>query len=94
MEKILVSIHDAKADTWTPPHTVDSKAAAIREFGMLVNDRQQTMISEHPADFDLFQVGTWDCVAGLVDGLNGGKNPMAIHIANGVDVKVAADAKA
>lgn len=87
MNKLLVSLHDSKADTWTPPHLVDTKASALREFGLLVNDHQRTMISNHSADFDLYVVGEFDSTTGtliLCDRL---------HLANGIDVKVVSDEK-
>lgn len=76
---ILVSLYDGKAETWSPPSCADSKAAAIRQFEMLVNDRQQTLVSMHPEDFTLFMVGEFD--GALV------KVCDKLALANGVDVK-------
>ena len=57
---ILVSVHDVKAETYTPPHVAQSKAAAIREFEVIVNDKEKkTMIAQHPEDFSLILVGEW-----------------------------------
>lgn len=76
---ILVSLYDGKAETWSPPSCADSKAAAIRQFEMLVNDRQQTLVSMHPEDFTIFAVGEFD--GALVKGCD------KLALANGVDVK-------
>lgn len=76
---ILVSLFDSKAETWSPPSCADSKAAAIRQFEMLVNDRQQTLVSTHPEDFTLFMLGDFDGV--MLKACD------KIALANGIDVK-------
>lgn len=76
---ILVSLYDGKAETWSPPSCADSKAAAIRQMEMLVNDRQQTLVSMHPEDFTLFMVGDF------VDDVVQPRDKVAL--ANGVDVR-------
>lgn len=81
---ILVSLHDIKAQTWSNPHVCQNKAAALREFGMLVNDNHNTLVAGHPADFDLFQVAT---CSDLFDGKLVPCLP-AEHLANGNDVKI------
>lgn len=76
---ILVSLYDGKAETWSPPSCADSKAAAIRQMEMLVNDKQPTLVSTHPEDFTLFMVGVFDdCDV---------KGCEKLALANGVDVK-------
>lgn len=81
---ILVSLHDLKADTWTPPHVVQNKAAALREFESLVNDSQHTLVSDHASDFDMFQIGEYDSDTGVVAGFS-----LAdfVKVANGSEVK-------
>lgn len=76
---ILVSLFDSKAESWSPPACADSKAAAIRQFEMLVNDRQQTLVSTHPDDFSLFVLAEFDDFQI--------KPVSRVSLANGVDVK-------
>ena len=76
---ILVSLFDSKAETWSPPSCADSKAAAIRQMELLVNDRQQTLVSSHPEDFTLFMIGQFD--GSEVKGFD------KFALANGIDVK-------
>lgn len=79
MEGILVTLYDSKAETYTNPAAVESPAAAIRQFDMLVNDKQSTMVSTHPEDFTLFEVATFK---------DANVQPCAkLALANGVDVK-------
>ena len=75
---ILVSLYDGKADTWSPPACADSKAAAIRQMEMLVNDTQPTLVATHPEDFTLFHVGDF------IDDVVQSRDKVAL--ANGVDV--------
>lgn len=84
---ILVSLFDAKAQTWSNPHCCQNKATALREFQSLVNDGGRTLVSQHPADFDLFEVATCE------DLFDGKLVPVSapIHLANGNDVLRAAE---
>lgn len=77
---ILVSLYDGKAETWTQPTCADSKAAAIRQLELLVNDKQQTLVSTHPEDFTLYMVGEFD--GSVVKGSD------KLALANGIDVKL------
>lgn len=80
---ILVSLYDAKAETWTSPRVCANVPCAIREFGALVNDGANTIVSANPTDFDLFQVAELpEPFVGKVVPLDAPK-----HIANGKDVK-------
>lgn len=76
---ILVSLFDAKAETWSPPSCADSKAAAIRQMEILVNDKQPTLVSTHPEDFTLFMLGEFDGV--MLKACD------KIALANGIDFK-------
>lgn len=74
---VLVSLYDCKADSFSKPMVADSKAAALRDFGFVVNDGK-SLVSLAPQDFSLFQVGEWD-----------GKTLIAcdkVCLGNGVDV--------
>lgn len=70
---ILVTLHDSKAGTWTPPHAVNNPAVAIREFEALVKDQQKTLVSQHPSDFSIWQIGDWSERDGFVTGLEASK---------------------
>ncbi len=73
---ILISVHDSKAETWSPPVCSPTKAAALRDFGAACT-RSDTMMSQAPADFDLWQVGDW------IDNKIVASQPL--HLANGAD---------
>lgn len=78
MEKLLISVRDSKAESWSAPFTADNKAVALREFGTLVQDGR-TLVGQHPADFDLFVVGIFDTSLGEVESMD------SEHLANGLD---------
>ena len=80
MKGILVELYDSKADTYTQPTVAQSNADAIRQFGILVNDKAGTLVNLHPEDFTLFRVGSFE------DHMISGEDRQAL--ANGVDVKV------
>lgn len=80
MKGIFVELFDAKADTYTQPSVAQSNADAIRQFGILVNDKQGTLVSLHPEDFTLYRVGSFDGYSIVSEDRQA--------LANGVDVKV------
>lgn len=80
MSGILVSIYDAKADSYTHPSVASSDADAIRQFSILVNDREGTLLALHPEDFTLFRIGSFDCCKIVGEDRK--------SLANGIDVKV------
>lgn len=79
---ILVSLFDAKAQTWSNPHVCQNKAVALREFASLCNDDRGTIVSANPTDFDLFVVGEFEePFKGIICPLDA-----PLHLANGKDV--------
>ena len=78
MNKLLISIKDSKAETWSVPAGTDNKATALRDFGTLVADGR-TIVGQHPSDFDLYVVGSFDLSTGLVE------SRIPEHLANGSD---------
>ena len=58
MTKMMFSVRDSKAETWSFPFQSDNNATAIRDFSTLVNDGR-TMVGQHPEDFDLYYLGTF-----------------------------------
>lgn len=79
MQGILVTLFDSKAESYSAPTVAESNAAAIRQFEILVNDKQRTLVSTHPEDFTLFRIGSYD---GPVV-----KSEDRQSLANGIDVK-------
>lgn len=84
MKGILVTLFDAKADSYTPPVVADSNAAAIRQLSLLVNDSKGSLIELHPEDFTLFRIASFDGAVVI------GEERCAL--ANGIDVKIKSEA--
>lgn len=78
MSKLLISVRDSKAETYTPPFAADNKATALREFATIVGDGR-TLIGQHPEDFDIFVIGVFDTLSGKVE------PRVPEHLANGLD---------
>ena len=79
MKKLLISVYDTKAESWSIPVATDNKASAMRMFADLVSD-SRTLVGSHPEDFQLWQVGFFDVSTGLLE-------QDVQHLANGVDFK-------
>ena len=79
--QLIFSIQDSKAEAYMRPFFANARGIAIREFTNLVNDKNHP-VGQHPMDYTLFQIGTWD----EDDGVLRGDVPQAI--ANGLDVEI------
>lgn len=65
MVKRLYAIRDDKVGTFNPPCIVDNDAVAIRQFGDLVHDAKDTLITRHPDDFSIWYLAEYDDEKGL-----------------------------
>lgn len=79
MKKLMISVFDKKAESWSFPVQADNKLTAIRMFADLVSDNR-TLVGQHPEDFDLYELGEFDVTSG-------GFVVNCHRIANGLDFK-------
>lgn len=77
---IICTIHDSKAEAYLNPFTMRSEAEAIRAFGDAV-EKGGTPIADHPEDYHLYRVGSFDQISGVITG------EAAKSLAGGVDFK-------
>lgn len=77
----LYVLHDSKSETYTAPTLHQARGQAIRSFSDAVNGKEG-ILSQHPADFTLFEIGTYDLTTGVITSYDA-----KISVANGVDVK-------
>lgn len=61
----VYTVRDSKACACLPPFTMRSDGEAIRAFGDSVN-KGGTTLSDHPEDFVLMRVGSFDLVSGVM----------------------------
>lgn len=64
----VFSVRDMVAETYGQPFYAPTTAAAIRSFSQLSRDPQSQLYAS-PADFYLYQIGTFDVDTGLLQGL-------------------------
>lgn len=63
----VYSIYDNKALTWSQPFYATNKATALRTFSDAVN-KGESQISEHPTDYVLYEIGSFDDQNGKIQG--------------------------
>jgi len=63
MKKVF-SIRDAKISCFHTPFQADSEISAVRSITAAMMDHQGLM-TQFPADFELFEIGAYDEVTGL-----------------------------
>lgn len=56
----IVAIRDRAADVFGQPNFVTSLGAAIRGFGDEINRKSDSVLYQHPEDFDLYHLGEYD----------------------------------
>lgn len=61
----MVAIHDSKSETFSRPFCVRAYGEAERAFADGVNDGKSDY-SKYPADFTLFELGSYDDVTGVI----------------------------
>ena len=66
MKLKLFACHDSKAGAFMQPFFFQATGQAIRAFSDTVND-PKTQLNRHPADFTLFELGTFDDQTGEVE---------------------------
>lgn len=65
----MYSIRDQKAECFNTPFFQKTHGEAERSFTELCND-PKSMVAKYPDDYDLYHVGTYDDVKGVVKSLD------------------------
>lgn len=64
----VLTVRDRAANVFGQPFVAVSKGGAIRSFGdEIARVDPNNNLNKHPADFDLYQLGTYDDSTGLFD---------------------------
>lgn len=69
MEVKVFSVYDVKTAAYGQPFFSPTRASAQRAFIGACSDRS-TMLGQHPQDFRLFELGTFDDQSGLLSSIN------------------------
>ncbi len=64
----MFAIYDSKAATYNAPFCFGATGQAVRAFADLANDRDSN-IAKHPADYFLYEIGTYDDAVAAVNAL-------------------------
>ena len=83
MQKLYV-LYDCKSETYTAPTVNPARGQALRSFSDAVNGKDQpSVLSQHPQDFTLFEIGEYDINTGILS-----LYEARVAVANGLDVKI------
>ena len=61
MKRLIYSVYDTCGECYQPPFLMKTKGEGIRAFTQAVND-SSTPLFKYPADYVLFELGTFDDV--------------------------------
>ena len=79
----VFAIYDSCASAFLPPFNLPRSEMAIRAFADCLNSKSH-QFSEHPEDYTLFQVATFNDADGVFTNLE----PVNINLGNGLSLKV------
>lgn len=83
MKLLAVTCRDRKVDSFGQPIFAQSRGAAIRSFSDEINRAApENMLYQHPGDFDLYELGTYDTDTGKLT-----QHDAPVQIAIGEDLK-------
>jgi len=77
----MFTVYDSKAETYLRPFTMQSTGEAIRGFITTLNDFN-TEFGKYPADFTLFEIGTFDPTTCTINSLT-----TLTNLGNGLHLK-------
>lgn len=63
----IVAVRDIKADCFGQPNFVPNTGASIRSFGDQCQDEKSGVLYQHPEDFELYKLGTYNDQDGSFD---------------------------
>lgn len=66
MKMFIYCVYDSKAEAYMQPFFMQTKGQAIRGFDDVCNDAS-TQFYKHPADFTLFELGSFDDSNGHIE---------------------------
>lgn len=69
MKKSIYSIRDNKLGSFGTPVLIDNDAVAIRQFGDIIANGGDNVMSKHPSDFTLYHLGFVDLQTGKFENL-------------------------
>lgn len=77
----IFAIYDSKAEAYNQPFFMGTKGQALRAFTDEINN-SQSMISKHPADYTLMEIGEYDDSTGQLSPL-----PAKINLGTAIELK-------
>lgn len=73
----LYCTYDRAAESYSPPFAAPHVGVASRGFiDAINNSSRESDISNHPEDFDLFEIGEFDSSTGLISGYSSLDKPV------------------
>lgn len=66
MKQQVFSIMDSKVKVFAQPFYMRNAAEALRAWSNTIND-PQTQFAKHPADYTLFEIGSYDDETGVIE---------------------------
>lgn len=70
MKKRVYAVRDNKLASFGTPIVIDNDAVATRQFGDIIINGGDNVMTKHPSDFTLYCLGEYDLVSGKFTNLD------------------------
>lgn len=64
MKKNVYAIRDNKLGSFGTPVLIENDAVAVRQFGDIIANGGDNVMTKHPADFTIYHLGAYDLSTG------------------------------
>ena len=64
MKKSVYAIRDNKMGSFGVPVLIENDSVAVRQFGDIISNGGDNVMSKHPSDFTLYRLGDFDSTSG------------------------------
>lgn len=70
MKKSVYAIRDNKLGSFAVPVLIENDAVATRQFGDIILNGGDNVMTKHPSDFTLYRLGEFDCKSGKFENVD------------------------
>lgn len=70
MKKYVYAIRDNKLGSFGIPVLIENDAVAIRQFGDIITNGGDSVMTKHPSDFTIYRLGEFDSNTGKFENVD------------------------
>lgn len=64
--KIIITVLDTATQVFGQPQFMHTKGEATRSFSDIINAKESNALRDHPDDYEMYEIGTYDEQTGVI----------------------------